>query len=116
MKDNAIIKLIDQKLEILNKENMQGIAKAINDALGKDPTRYVDVSRVPLLCKSVIDIRETINEIKNMIKENRKSDDEEHKKFVTKDGQYFVIRVIVFTGAGSILLWSLKMVFDSISK
>ena len=59
------------------------------------------VGRIPLLCQSVLDIHVILKEVKiNQEKINEKLDD----KFVTKDGTFWVIKSIVFGGAGIILI------------
>tara|TARA_R110000868_G_C10972640_1_gene770715 strand:- start:36786 stop:37301 length:516 start_codon:yes stop_codon:yes gene_type:complete len=40
------------------------LTKIVEDALGKNPTRYIDVSRIPLICKSIMDISENMKELK----------------------------------------------------
>ncbi len=63
---------VDEKLKQYNQQNMDTIASSmvevINDALGKSPTRYFDASRIPLLCKSIMDLHENVKEVKQMMK------------------------------------------------
>lgn len=35
----------------------------VNDALGQNPARYVDISRIPLICKSIFDITQYMKSI-----------------------------------------------------
>ena len=113
---------IDQKaIETL----ADAVTKAISANAGNK--RFIDLERIPLICLSmanfskafdahVINMEKAMNEIKAMIESNKKDSDKQHESFVTKDGQYFILRAIVFTGTGSILLWALKLLFDSILK
>lgn len=109
----ALLAKVDQHLKEFTKQNAETMTESIkvivSDALGRVTSRYVDTDRIPLLCQSVFAVKDDVKELKEMVKEV-------HEKFVTKDGQYFIVRIIVFVGAGSVLAWALKLVFDSITK
>ncbi len=73
-----------------NKKDMHSsIVEVVGDALGQNPTRYVDVSRIPLICKSIIEMNAGIKDLNN--------------NYVRKDGEYWVVRTIVFSGAAIVL-------------
>ncbi len=46
------------------------LAEALRRVFGENESakRFVDVSRIPLICKSILDIHSSIEEIKDMIK------------------------------------------------
>lgn len=111
---------IDQKtIETL----ADAVTKAINANQGNK--RFIDLERIPLICLSISNISKSLDthvismgrameEIKDMIVKNKEDSDKQHDKFVTKDGQYFIVRAIVFTGAGIVLAGFLKLVLDSL--
>ena len=78
-----------------NDEHMTGI---LSDALRevfdahKESGRFIDVSRIPLLCKAVLDIHENIKDIKNKL----------DNKFVTIE-MFSPVRMITFGLVGAIL-------------
>ena len=96
----ALLAHLEDKLEEHNQKNMATISEAmvevVNDALGKLPTRYFDSSRIPLICKSIFNIEEKMSEQSQMLKDTQ-------SKFVAKDGEYWIIRMVVFTFAGLVL-------------
>lgn len=101
----------DQKsIEIL----AQAVTKAINDSKGD--SRFIDLSRIPLICLSITNIGKDISEIKDMIASNRKESDAQHESFVKKGGEYLLIRSIVFGGVALVLLAFAKVVVDAIIK
>lgn len=65
--EEKIRKIVAEKMVEQNAENIktinQSIFKAVEDALGKTPSRYIDVTRIPLICKSILDIHENIKKI-----------------------------------------------------
>ena len=77
------------------------ISKVIKDALDdlfdekQSTQRFIDVSRIPLICKSIIDIHANISEIKGMMKD-------EAAKFVNQD-QFYPVKSIVYGLVGLLL-------------
>lgn len=70
---------IDQKnIHIL----AEAVTKAIQD--GKGDSRFIDLSRIPLICLSIANISKSIDEMKEMMASNRKESDVQHESFVTK--------------------------------
>lgn len=63
-----------QELAAKTQEQEDKVAKdlavALRDVFGEneDAKRFIDVSRIPLLCKSVLDIHKNIDEIKDNIR------------------------------------------------
>ena len=51
--------------------NVQALADAITKVLGenKDDQRFIDVTRIPLICLSITGIHENLKELKEMMKE-----------------------------------------------
>jgi hypothetical protein len=71
------------------------LVKALKEVFGEEPsesTRFVDVSRIPLLCASVIQINKTMSEL------SQKIDD----KYVTKES-FEPVKTLVFGLVGLIL-------------
>lgn len=115
---------IDQKtIETL----ADAVTKAINSNEGNK--RFIDLERIPLICLSISNISKSLDthvttmgkameEIKHMIIANKEDSDKQHDKFVTKDGQYFIVRAIVFTGTGLVLTGVItgfiKLILDSL--
>lgn len=54
---------------------------------------YIDISRIPLICQSVVGIHSEITEIKTLL----------DKKFVTREA-FWPVKTLVYSAAGSILL------------
>lgn len=85
-----------------NQHSDERITKALSEALRdifddkKSTGRFIDVSRIPLICKSIFDIHANIGEIKGMIKE-------QDKKFVNVD-QFMPVKQIVTGLVGLILV------------
>ncbi len=79
-------------------EMHDSLVEIVGDALGKTPTRYFDATRIPLICQAILTIDENMKELKNMIKEDRENSEKEQKEFVRKDGDYKIIRALVFSG------------------
>jgi GTP1/Obg family GTP-binding protein len=117
--ENLIAKL-EEKMEQHTKENAENMMKAVTeivtDALGRVKSRYVDTDRIPLLCQSVFQVRDDIKELKEIMIANRKESDIQHESFVTKTGEYWVMKTIVFTGAGLTLIGVFTLVLNSVLK
>lgn len=71
MIDKELLKKIDLHMAYQSEKNKQdmheSLVKIVGDALGENPTRYIDVSRIPLICKSIIDISESMKELKSIM-------------------------------------------------
>ncbi len=76
----------------------ESLADIINDALGKNPSRYVDVSRIPLICKSIVDTAEILRGL--------------DKKFVSHD-QFKPVKDDVKNIKGNIT-WVLRIVVGGV--
>ncbi len=83
-----------------NKEQLMFmLTKIVNDALGSSPTRYIDASRIPLICKSILDMHADLGEIKVMVTKGNDT-------FLTKesfDSQFTPIRLLIYGGIGLVL-------------
>lgn len=57
--------------EAADKRASHALAQALREVFGEneDRQRFIDVSRIPLICKSIMDIHENIGDIKQMMKE-----------------------------------------------
>jgi len=73
--ESDLVSRIDRHMqyasEASRKHMKEQLTEIVSDALGENPTRYIDVSRIPLICKSIIAIDESL---KNM-----------DKKYINKD-------------------------------
>lgn len=116
----ALLAQVDEHLKMFTKANAENMTESIkvivSDALGRVTSRYVDTDRIPLICQSVFAIQDDVRESKEDLKELKATIKESHEKFVTKDGQYFIVRALVFSGAGIVLVGFLKLVFDSVAQ
>lgn len=110
----ALMAKVEAKLKETNEQNKQDMKTVIIDVLenvfGKEQSTYVVKNRVPLLCQDVRGMKGDISEIKTMMKEDRENSEKQHEKFVTKSGEYLVIKAIVFIGSGTVLLYVLNSV------
>lgn len=90
-------------------ETTKYLADALREVFGEnqDARRFVDVTRIPLICNSIIGIHEELKELKEIMKDS-------HNKFVNQD-QFFPVRSIVFGIAGILGVASmgavLKLIF-----
>ena len=64
-------------------QNLHILADAISKAIGenKGDQRFIDMSKIPLICLSITGIHESLKELKEIMKEN-------NSKFVTHDYFY----------------------------
>lgn len=92
-----------------NEDNLQALADAISKAIGesKGEKRFIDLTKIPLICLSITGIHQTVKEIKEMIVANKRDSDEQHETFVTKE--YFhlnfdTVRLLVYGGVGLALI------------
>jgi len=93
----------------VNKKHMrEQLIEIVGDALGENPTRYIDVSRIPLICKSIIAIDESL---KNMDKKYINKDQFEPFKESVKSIEtnisrvvWIVLTAVIVAGMGVILV------------
>ena len=86
------------------------LTQALRDVFGENQKaqRFIDVSRIPLICKSIYDIHDNIKEIKEMIKEDG-------KKYVNQD-QFEPIKKIVYGLTAAALMTLLAAVLRMVIK
>lgn len=79
-------------------EHVEAIAEALRRVFGEGVAeqRFVDVSKIPLLCRSVVDIHESLKEIKTMLTNL-------DRRYVSKE-TFNPVRNVVYSGVGLILL------------
>ena len=69
----SLLSKVDEHLKDYTKENARqmtdSIRKIVDNALGRSPSRFIDASRIPLICKSIFDIHGNIITISDLIKE-----------------------------------------------
>ena len=90
-------------------DSVQVLADAISKAIGesKGEKRFIDMTKIPLICASIVGIHENIKEIKNMIVDNKKDSDVQHESFVTKEYLHLnfdTVRTLVYGGVGLALV------------
>lgn len=73
------------------------LSAALREVFGENEVsgRFVDVQRIPLICKSIIDINEKLTDI---VSRMEKSDE----KHVSQD-QFWPVKTIVYSGVGIVL-------------
>ena len=92
-------------------ERMTGfLSEALREVFGENQKtqRFVDVSRIPLICQNINEMHENIKEIKDIIKEN-------DAKHVNHD-QFWPIKTLVYSGVGVVLLAVLGAVITLVLK
>ena len=83
------------KIQKKNDEHMTGIlSNALREVfdLHKESGRFIDISRIPLICKSIIDMHENIKSINNKL----------DNKFVTTE-MFWPVKTLVYGGLAVIL-------------
>lgn len=86
------------------------LADALRQVFGENVAqqRFVDVSRIPLICKSILDMHANIGEIKTMMREERKG-------LVNQD-QFYPVRNIVYGIMGLLGAATMAAIFKLIFK
>ncbi len=127
----ALLSRVDEHLKqytITNAEVMtESIKTIVSDALGRVKSRYVDTDRIPLLCQTIFAMQEkiedtnftmkdAIKELKDLLKENKEASEKQHDNFVTKTGEYWIVRTIVFTGVSVTLITVFTLILSSVLK
>lgn len=85
------------------------LADALREVFGEyqDQQRFIDLKRIPLICKDIAGIHSNIGEIKEMMEQVKsdldKKDEKNEAKYVTKD-QFSPIKIVVFGLCGAILM------------
>ena len=76
-------------------QNTIALTNALRQVFGEntESQRFVDVTRIPLICKSIVDMHENIKEIKNKLNDD----------FITKD-QFSPVRTLVYGAVGMVLV------------
>lgn len=78
-----------------NEEHMtKSLSNALRDVFGENVNsgRFIDTSRIPLICQSILGIEKSIEEIKDGM----------NTKFITTDA-FWPVKTIVYTGVGLVL-------------
>lgn len=96
---NTKVKILEREVQRLNDVNQDQLTLAVTGALrtvfgeNVDSKRFVDITRIPLICQSIIEIHGDIKDIKESL----------DKKFVTKE-EFSPIQKIVMGAVGMILV------------
>lgn len=88
----------------MDEATLKAIRAAVEDAFssGVKDKRFIDVSRVPLICQSINQIGKDIGEIKDLIMDNKEAADIRMDGLVTAD-QFWPVRTVVYGLIGLIL-------------
>lgn len=90
-----------QTAERLMDDSEERTTKALADALrevfgeNQDARRFVDITRIPLICQSITGIDKTLTELKDMMEKN-------NENFVSQDA-FMPIKYIVYGLVGMIM-------------
>lgn len=76
---------------------VNSLSQALRNVFGENEKagRFIDVSRIPLICKDIGDIREHLGDMREMMKTNE-------DRFVNKD-QFWPVKSLVYGATGIIL-------------
>ena len=99
----------DQQTTERNERSVRVLADAISHAIqeNKGDKRFIDLTKIPLICLSIAGIHESLKEIKNMIVNNKNDSDEEHERFLTKEAfhlEFDTVKAVVYGGIGLVLV------------
>ena len=88
-----------------DQESVRILADAVSIAIkeNKDDKRFIDISRIPLICLSIANISKALDEMKEMMASNRKESDIQHESFVTK-GEFTPYKKAMNAIAGLVLV------------
>ncbi len=93
---SSMLSKVDEKLREHHEENKTEMKNAVLEVLGNvfgtEESTYIVKNRVPLLCQSVVSMKESITEIKEMLQDLP-------NQFVNQD-QFGPVKLIVFGLAG----------------
>ena len=101
----------------MDNQTVRQIEEAVQRAFsaGVDENRYVDVSRIPLICQSIVQIGKDISEIKESINTNDADARERIDGLVTQD-QFWPVKTLIYGFVGlmltgimtAIMLWVIR--------
>ena len=82
---------------MLDEKTLEAIQAAVERAFnaGVDNRRFIDVSRIPLICQSIVQIGKDIGEIKDTMHENNETTNGRIENLVTQD-QFAPVKAIVY--------------------
>ncbi len=85
-------------LEHDQRRTTTALADALRQVFGEniDSGRFIDVSKIPLICRSITDMHTNLAEMKLMMKEERAN-------YISKE-EFWPVRTIVFSGVGLVLV------------
>lgn len=83
-------------------QNIKAIAAALRLIFGENQNsgKFIDISRIPLICQNINDIHVNLSELKTMVE---KFGEKADKRYVNKD-QFSPVRSIVFGAVALILV------------
>lgn len=89
----------------IDQKTIHVLADAVSKAMkeNKGDSRFIDLSRIPLICLSITNMSKALDEIKEMMASNRKESDTQHESFITK-GEFAPYKKALNTIAGLVLL------------
>lgn len=88
----------------VEKRTQRALENALRQVFGEnqDARRFIDITRIPLICQSINGIHESLQDLKSMISTQKEQLLNEHEKFVSKD-EFNPVKYIAFGAAGMIL-------------
>lgn len=87
--------LLVDEYERMTPEVVEAIKAAVREALSADSgKKYIDVSRIPLICQSIVGIHDTLTEMKADSKEIKENITRLDEKFAAKKDFNLVQRVV----------------------
>jgi hypothetical protein len=103
----------------LDQESINILAKAVDQAMKQNTgdQRFIDLTKIPLICLSMANISKAVERIEAMITADRTASEEQHKAFLTKDAfhvEFDTVRNIVYGGIGLILVAIVGAILSSV--
>lgn len=88
------------------------LAEALREVFGENQKsqRFIDTSRIPLICKSIYDMHE---KIERLLEWMEKSEERNDDRYVNKD-QWWPVKTIVYSGVGLALVALASAVITSV--
>lgn len=105
----AVERARQAQLEAYRAETTRALSEALREVFGEGTAsgRFVDVSRIPLICKNIEGIHDSLQEIKTDLKESYPRKDSidviDKKVEELRDNQKWVVRIVVGAVLAAIL-------------
>ena len=92
----------EESVEERDERMVRVVSASLRQVFGEheDSRRFIDVTRIPLICQNIKGIHDNITELKDFIKDNIQGIEE---SYVTKDA-FLPVKSLVFGAVGLILI------------